>query len=103
MLRLERISVAYGKHEALQEVTLEALAGRTTAILGANGAGKTTLLKTVAGLVQPMPGGRRLFGEMTVEDNLKLGAYTEHAREHSVERLQRLIGLFPRLAERRNQ
>ncbi len=131
MLRLEQISVAYGKHEALQQVTLEAHAGRTTVILGANGAGKTTLLKTISGLVPPMPGGRimfegrpiegrapheivaagialvpegrRLFGEMTVEENLKLGAYTEHARGHEVERLERLFGLFPKLAERRGQ
>ena len=105
MLRLENISVAYGKHEALHDVTLDAAAGRTTVILGANGAGKTTLLKTVAGLVRAQPGGRilfedqpiendgrrtgssqrgialvpegrRLFGEMTVIDNLRLGAYT---------------------------
>jgi branched-chain amino acid transport system ATP-binding protein len=131
MLRLEHISVAYGKHEALHDVSLEAEAGRTTVILGANGAGKTTLLKTIAGLVRPRPGGRilfdglpienvpphrivasgialvpegrRLFGEMTVVENLRLGAYTEHARADEEAQLERMLGLFPRLAERRGQ
>jgi branched-chain amino acid transport system ATP-binding protein len=131
MLRLEHISVAYGKHEALHDVTLEAAAGRTTVILGANGAGKTTLLKTIAGLVRPraggrilfrdepihalpphrivaagialVPEGRRLFGEMTVIDNLRLGAYTEHARADESAQLERMLNLFPRLAERRSQ
>ena len=131
MLRLEHISVAYGKHEALHDVSLEAEAGRTTVILGANGAGKTTLLKTIAGLVRPRPGGRilfdglpienvpphrivasgialvpegrRLFGEMTVVENLRLGAYTEHARADEEAQLERMLDLFPRLAERRGQ
>jgi branched-chain amino acid transport system ATP-binding protein len=131
MLRLEHISVWYGKHEALHDVTLDAAAGRTTVILGANGAGKTTLLKTIGGLVRPRPGGRilfdgvplehvpphrivshgialvpegrRLFGDMTVIDNLRLGAYTEHARADEEQQLERMLVLFPRLAERRNQ
>jgi len=131
MLRLEHISVAYGKHEALHDVSLDVEAGRTTVILGANGAGKTTLLKTIAGLVRPRPGGRilfegrpieaepthrmvaagialvpegrRLFGEMTVIDNLRMGAYAKHARATEEHRLETLLELFPRLAERRNQ
>ncbi|MCC6947265.1 MAG: ABC transporter ATP-binding protein [Bradyrhizobiaceae bacterium] len=131
MLRLEHISVWYGKHEALHDVSFEAAAGRTTVILGANGAGKTTLLKTIGGLVRSRPGGRilfegklleevpphrivaygialvpegrRLFGEMTVIDNLRLGAYIEHARANEEKQLERMLGLFPRLAERRNQ
>jgi branched-chain amino acid transport system ATP-binding protein len=131
MLRLEHVSVAYGKHEALHDVTLEAESGRTTVILGANGAGKTTLLKTIAGLVRPRPGGkilfegrqieqvpphrivaagialvpegRRLFGEMTVIENLRLGAYTERARGDEAAQLERMLELFPRLAERRGQ
>jgi branched-chain amino acid transport system ATP-binding protein len=131
MLRLEHVSVVYGKHEALHDVSLEAEAGRTTVILGANGAGKTTLLKTIAGLVRPQPGGRilfgglpietapphkivaagialvpegrRLFGEMTVVENLRLGAYTEHARADEEAQLERMLTLFPRLAERRGQ
>jgi branched-chain amino acid transport system ATP-binding protein len=131
MLRLEHISVAYGKHEALHDVTLDVAVSGTTAILGANGAGKTTLLKTIAGLVRPQPGGRilfedrpiehetahrivaagialvpegrRLFGEMSVMDNLHVGAYPERARTGKRERLERQLTLFPRLAERRNQ
>jgi branched-chain amino acid transport system ATP-binding protein len=131
MLRLENISVWYGKHEALHNVSLDAPAGRTTVILGANGAGKTTLLKVIGGLVQPRPGGkiifdgeqldgvpsheivargialvpegRRLFGDMTVIDNLRLGAYTPHARADEERQLARMLELFPRLAERRNQ
>jgi branched-chain amino acid transport system ATP-binding protein len=131
MLRLENVSVAYGKHEALHGVTLEVPAARTTVILGANGAGKTTLLKTIAGLVRAKPGsrilfkdraienepphrivsagialvpeGRRLFGDMTVIDNLKLGSYPEHARAHEASQLERQLTIFPRLAERKNQ
>jgi branched-chain amino acid transport system ATP-binding protein len=131
MLRLEHISVAYGKHEALHDVTLDVDAGRTTVILGANGAGKTTLLKTIAGLLRPraggrilfegrpiegyaphsivaagialVPEGRRLFGEMTVLENLRLGAYTEHARANENGQLQKQLQLFPILSERRDQ
>ena len=131
MLRLEHVSVAYGKHEALRDVSLEIEASRTTVILGANGAGKTTLLKAIAGLVRPLPGGRilfegrpiereathrmvaagialvpegrRLFGDMTVIDNLRMGAYTRHARAKEASRLEKQLALFPRLAERRNQ
>ena len=131
MLRLEHISVAYGKHEALHDVTLDVESGRTTVILGANGAGKTTLLKTIAGLVRPQPGGRilfegraienepphrivaagialvpegrRLFGDMTVIENLRMGAYTPHARANEGRQLEKQLALFPRLAERRNQ
>jgi ABC-type branched-subunit amino acid transport system ATPase component len=131
MLRLENVSVAYGKHEALHSVSLDMPAARTTVILGANGAGKTTLLKTIAGLVHARPGsrilfedrpieqepphrivaagialvpeGRRLFGDLTVLENLKLGAYTEHARANESYQLEKQLATFPRLAERRNQ
>jgi branched-chain amino acid transport system ATP-binding protein len=131
MLRLENVSVAYGKHEALHGVSIDVPAARTTVILGANGAGKSTLLKTIAGLVRAKPGsrilfedrpienepphrivsagialvpeGRRLFGEMTVIDNLKLGSYPERARADEVRQLERQLETFPRLAERRNQ
>jgi len=131
MLRLENVTVAYGKHEALHAVSLDVQAGRTTVILGANGAGKTTLLNTIAGLVQPQPGGRilfegrcieaepphrmvaagialvpegrRLFGQMTVMDNLRMGAYVRHARAAEERRLAGVLAMFPRLAERRGQ
>src|SRR5690606_32099190 len=129
--RLENVSVWYGMHEALHNVSLDAPAGMTTVILGANGAGKTTLLKAVGGLVNIRPGGRvlfgdkpiegvpphrivahgialvpegrRLFGDMTVIDNLRLGSYTRHARDGEEQRLERMLDLFPRLAERRDQ
>jgi branched-chain amino acid transport system ATP-binding protein len=128
MLRLEHISVAYGKHEALHDVSLEAQAGRTTVILGANGAGKTTLLKTIAGFVRARPGGRilldgraiehapphnivergialvpegrGLFGDLTVHENLRLGAFPKHARAHEAAQFEKMLALFPRLAER---
>ena len=131
MLRLEHVSVAYGKHEALHDVSIEIPAARTTVILGANGAGKTTLLKTIAGLVQAkprsrilfedrpienepshrivsagialVPEGRRLFGDMTVIDNLKLGSYPERARADEARQLEKQLATFPRLAERRHQ
>jgi branched-chain amino acid transport system ATP-binding protein len=131
MLRLEGISVAYGKHEALHDISLEVETGRTTVILGANGAGKTTLLNTIAGFVRPRPGGRiefegrsivaypphaivaagislvpegrRLFGEMTAIDNLRMGAYTPHARANEAHQLEQQLAMFPRLAQRRNQ
>jgi branched-chain amino acid transport system ATP-binding protein len=131
MLRLERISVSYGKHQALREVSVEVVPGRTTVILGANGAGKTTLLNTIAGLVRAQPGGsifigerpiaqlppheivaagiamvpegRRLFGDMTVMDNLRLGSYTPHARASESAGIEKMLVMFPRLAERRNQ
>ena len=131
MLRLEDVTVAYGKHEALHRVSLDVQAGRTTVVLGANGAGKTTLLNTVAGLVRPQPGGRilfegrsieaepphrmvaagialvpegrRLFGQMTVMDNLRMGAYARHARAAEERRLAGVLAMFPRLAERRGQ
>jgi branched-chain amino acid transport system ATP-binding protein len=131
MLRLENVTVAYGKHEALHRVSLDVEAGRTTVILGANGAGKTTLLNAIAGLVRPQPGGRilfegrsieaepphrkvaagialvpegrRLFGQMTVVDNLRMGAYVRHARAAEKQRLADALGMFPRLAERRGQ
>ena len=131
MLKLENVSVWYGMHEALHSVSLEAPAGKTTVILGANGAGKTTLLKAIGGLIAIRPGGkilfegqsiegvpphkivahgialvpegRRLFGEMTVVDNLRLGAYTERARANEKRQLDRMLDMFPRLAERRDQ
>jgi branched-chain amino acid transport system ATP-binding protein len=131
MLRLENVTVAYGKHEALHGVSLDVAAGCTTVILGANGAGKTTLLKTIVGLVRPLPGGRilfedraieadpthrmvasgialvpegrRLFGQMTVIDNLRMGAYARRGRGAEEQRLERVLAMFPRLAERRSQ
>jgi ABC-type branched-subunit amino acid transport system ATPase component len=131
MLEVENLSVAYGKHEALRGVALSVELGRTVVILGANGAGKTTLLNSIAGIIRARPGariavdgeeiqdepahrivergvalvpeGRRLFGEMTVMENLRMGAYAQRARRDEAAGLDRMLTAFPRLSERRHQ
>ena len=130
MLEIDGLSHAYGRHQALDEVSLSLHAGEAVAILGANGAGKTTLLNAVAGLICPargsirfggqellglsphrivelgiatVPENRRLFEPMSVMENLDLGAYTSRARAGATSTLARIFDLFPRLAERRAQ
>jgi branched-chain amino acid transport system ATP-binding protein len=131
MLEVRNLSVAYGGHQALHEVALLISAGEIVVILGANGAGKTTLLNTIAGLFAPKPGGsitfhgreligtpahrivehgialvpegRRIFGELSVRDNLTLGSFARRARGGREERLKQMLALFPRLAERSHQ
>ena len=130
MLDVNGLSHAYGRHKALDEVSIRLRAGDAVAILGANGAGKTTLLNAVAGLVRPaggsirfdgrelvglsphrivemgiatVPENRHLFEPMSVMENLELGAYAGRARERSTATLERIFKLFPRLAERRRQ
>src|SRR5687767_13165592 len=129
MLRAEHVSVAYGAHRALDDVGLRVDAGEVVVMLGANGAGKSTLLKAIAGLVRytgrisigahPLdhrvpseivelglalvPEGRGIFGDLTVGENLALGAYGRQAREGSDVRLAEVLKLFPRLAERKSQ
>jgi branched-chain amino acid transport system ATP-binding protein len=128
MLEVSGLSVVYGKHQALADVTLNVGRGEIVTILGANGAGKTTLLKAAAGLVPAMPSGRctldgksldglspreiveagvalvpegrGIFGELTVRENLSLGAYAKRARPREAENLARVVALFPRLKER---
>jgi branched-chain amino acid transport system ATP-binding protein len=124
------LSHAYGRHQALDEVSIRLRAGEAVAILGANGAGKTTLLNAIAGLVRPargtirfesqelvglsphrivelgiatVPENRRLFDPMSVIENLELGAYSQRARAAAPATLERIFELFPRLAERRRQ
>ena len=130
MLDVTGLSHAYGQHEALHEVDIQVRSGETVAIIGSNGAGKTTLLNAVAGLIRPKRGNirfegeelvglgahrivalgiaavtetRHLFGPLTVHENLALGAFNRRARAGSGAMLERVLHLFPRLAERRRQ
>lgn len=130
MLRIENLAVSYGRAKVLLDLNLAVGEGEVVALLGNNGAGKTTTLKAISGLVKPRggtihfkgqpidglpsheisklgiahcPEGRRLFGGMTVEDNLMLGASTAEARRKQAQNLEHMYELFPILRERRRQ
>jgi branched-chain amino acid transport system ATP-binding protein len=130
MLEIRDLDAAYGDARALSGVTLSVKPGEIVTLLGPNGAGKTTLLKAIGGLLRPragairwegedlgglpghlivergvalVPEGRRLFGGMTVEDNLMLGAFAPRARSGRYANLKRVYALFPALHERRRQ
>jgi branched-chain amino acid transport system ATP-binding protein len=131
VLEVESLSVLFGRHEALRDVRIRVATGETVVILGANGAGKTTLLKSIGGLVRPLPQyklrldgkaledqpphalveagialvpeGRGIFGELTVRENLDLGAFAKRARGNERKNRDRVLALFPRLAERFEQ
>ena len=128
MLEIRGLSASYGKHSALSGVDLDVKPGEIVVMLGANGAGKSTLLKCIAGLIHPqtgsrvtfdgqdllalppheiveagialVPEGRGIFAELTVRENLELGAYARRARAGEADSLARVKTLFPRLAER---
>ncbi|MGE7838134.1 ABC transporter ATP-binding protein [Viridibacillus arvi] len=130
MLKVNDINVFYGNIQALKGVSLEVNEGEIVTLIGANGAGKSTLLKTLSGLLKPkqgtieylgssiagkqaqsivktgishVPEGRRVFANMTVEENLELGAYLRKDKDGIAKDLQRVFELFPRLLERRKQ
>ena len=130
MLQIESLSVAYGGARALNDVSLTVGAGQFVAIVGPNGAGKTTLFKAISGTVKPLSGrilyegtdllavapsqraglgiahvpeGRQVFKSMSVLENLEMGAYLPAGRAAWQRNLERILALFPVLADRRDQ
>jgi branched-chain amino acid transport system ATP-binding protein len=131
MLDVRDLSVSYGKHLALSGASLSVGRGEIVVILGANGAGKTTLLKAICGIsegkvtgsvtmeneelagkppeaiveagIALVPEGRGVFGDLSVQENLLLGAYAARARDEEAGNLERVHALFPKLAEQRKQ
>ena len=131
MLEVKNLSVSYGQHRALDEISVQIAKGEVVVILGANGAGKSSLLRAIAGFseghcdgdisfagqtllgqspdeivtggIALVPEGRAIFGDLNVEENLRLGAYSERARMNEQANLDRVLTLFPKLRERRKQ
>ncbi|TFD02970.1 MULTISPECIES: ABC transporter ATP-binding protein [unclassified Cryobacterium] len=130
MLTVENIQARYGDATALHGISLDVTDGQVTGILGSNGAGKSTLLKVIAGHLKPaggtvfldgepitglppyaiaelgialVPEGRRVFANLTVEDNLLVGGSSKRAKPKRAEALRDVFELFPRLSERRAQ
>jgi branched-chain amino acid transport system ATP-binding protein len=130
MLAVSDLNVFYGKSQALRDVSLKVEEKEIVALVGINGAGKTTLLNTISGLIRPasgsvefqgqridrlaphritnlgicqIPEGRKLFSDMTVGDNLEMGAYSSKAWKKKKETLERVYRIFPVLKERRGQ
>ncbi|MED9903344.1 MAG: ABC transporter ATP-binding protein [Lachnospiraceae bacterium] len=130
MLEIKDLQVSYGMIQAIKGVSFEVNKGEVIALIGANGAGKTTILHTITGLLTPqngsviyngtditkipghkivsmgmahVPEGRRVFANMTVLQNLKLGAYTRKDKAEIAETLEMVYKRFPRLEERKNQ
>ena len=128
LLQIRDMVVSYGGIEAVKGISLDVPEGKIVTLIGANGAGKSTTLKTIAGIVKPVsssilfageelrgkstdeivargitlvPEGRRVFGNMTVLENLKIGAYLR--RDSLTDDLERVYALFPRLKERKWQ
>ena len=130
MLSLSAVSAGYGSFRALFDVSLDVKAGEAVGVIGPNGAGKTTLMRVISGLIplisgtmtmdgKPIAGlpahriiehgiahvpeNRRLFPRLTVEENLRIGAYIPAARAHFSEQLSYVYDLFPRLKDRSDQ
>jgi branched-chain amino acid transport system ATP-binding protein len=130
LLEIEGVTTAYDKADVLQGVALSIEAGRITCLLGSNGSGKTTLVRSILGLtpakagrivfngiditalathkiiaagIACIPEGRKVFPKLTVEENLRAGAYQENSEAVTRERMDDIFRIFPRLAERRAQ
>lgn len=130
MLKIEDINVYYGNIQALKGISLSINEGEIVTLIGANGAGKSTMLKTISGLLKPkqgkimyegqsiggkaaqsivkmgishVPEGRRVFANMTVEENLQLGAYLRKDKAGIKQDMEKVYELFPRLLERLKQ
>ncbi len=130
LLELNSIRVAYGAATALWDMSLTVAAGELLCVVGPNSAGKSTLINTIAGLnrlsagsylldgkdlsrmpphrfcaegIALVPESRRLFGQMTVRENLELGSYAAHAKPHRAQSLERVCALFPMLVSRLSQ
>ena len=130
MLELRNVDAGYGSFQALFGAVLEVKLGEAVGVIGPNGAGKTTLMRVISGLIRPragqvlwngedlagvashrivelgiahVPEHRRLFPRMTVEDNLRMGAFMPAARPKFAQRLEFVYSLFPRMKERRHQ
>lgn len=130
MLKVNNLEVSYGSVQALKGISLEVKKGEVVTLIGSNGAGKSTLLKTISGLVSPqagtiffegkevtnlspdkivslgiahVPEGRRIFTNMTVLENLRIGAYQRKDKENINKDMDEIFGLFPILKERKEQ
>ena len=130
MLEIKDLEVYYGVIQAIKGISFEVNKGEVIALIGANGVGKTTILHTITGLLSPkkgsvmyegtditkipahkivslgmahVPEGRRVFADLSVYENLKMGAYTRKDKNEVEETLERVYERFPRLKERKNQ
>jgi branched-chain amino acid transport system ATP-binding protein len=130
LLKVEALEAGYNDVQVLWGISLKIERGSMTTLLGANGAGKTTSLRAITGIIRPysgrvsfqgedvtrlsahaktarglvlVPEGRQLFSDMTVEENLEMGAYCHRARSRFCEQIEQVYTLFPRLRERRRQ
>jgi branched-chain amino acid transport system ATP-binding protein len=130
MLEVEKVNTYYGQIHALRDVSITVEQGEIVTIIGANGAGKSTMLKTISGLLKPrvgtiklngeelthlrahkvvgkgvvqVPEGRRIFGQLTVIENLDMGAFTSRDAHRNQANMERVLAMFPRLRERSRQ
>ena len=130
LLEIENVHTYYGNIHALKGISLTVDTAEIVSLIGGNGAGKSTTLKTISGVLRPrvgtvhlagedlgnlkaheivskgvvqVPEGRRIFGRLTVTENLEMGAFTQTDREKTTKEVERVFTMFPRLKERRNQ